>query len=78
MGHNFADTVGRAESWPSDTAYLEAIGKQLKDVDQQRAKIIETARRAAIEACAEGISEVKVARALGVDRARTLRRWLGK
>jgi hypothetical protein len=57
---------------------LTKIGKQLKAVNQRRSEIITAAQDAAIEAVAGGMSEVEVARALGVDRARTLRRWLGK
>ena len=60
------------------TARLIQIGKQLAAANQRRANIIESAKIAAREAMDEGFSEVEVARALGVDRARTLRRWLGK
>jgi len=45
---------------------------------QQLDEATEQARRVAIAAIADGRSEVEIARALGVDRARTLRRWLGK
>jgi hypothetical protein len=58
--------------------HLTAIGLQLQAANQRRAEVITAARDAAIEACAEGMTEVEVARALGVDRSRTLRRWLGK
>lgn len=57
---------------------LHKIGRQLKAVNQRRAEVITAAKEAAIAAVANGTSEVEVARALGVDRARTLRRWLGK
>jgi hypothetical protein len=59
-------------------ANLAKIGQQLKAANQRRAKVIESAKEAAIEAVGDGMSEVEVARALGVDRPRTLRRWLGK
>lgn len=36
------------------------------------------AAKVAVEAHEAGMSEVELARVLGVDRARTLRRWLGK
>jgi hypothetical protein len=61
-----------------DTKDLRAIGKRLQAVNDRRAEVIAAAREAANTAVAEGLSEVEVARALGVDRARTLRRWLGK
>ncbi len=36
------------------------------------------AKAVAIEAHEAGVTEVELAAQLGVDRARTLRRWLGK
>jgi hypothetical protein len=57
---------------------LHKIGKQLKAANQRRAEVIRAAKEAAVAAVANGTSEVEIARALGVDRARTLRRWLGK
>jgi transposase-like protein len=57
---------------------LHEIGEQLKVANHRRAEVITAAKKAAIAAVANGTSEVEVARALGVDRARTLRRWLGK
>lgn len=38
----------------------------------------EAAAGIARQAHENGVTEVELARALGVDRARTLRRWLGK
>lgn len=38
----------------------------------------EHAAQVAREAAAAGMNEVRLARLLGVDRSRTLRRWLGK
>lgn len=61
-----------------NTTHLEAIGRQLRAANQRRAKVVLAAREAAKLAAAEGLTEVEIARALGVDRARTLRRWLGK
>jgi hypothetical protein len=58
--------------------HLEAIGRQLKAANQRRAEVVLAAREAAKLAAADGFSQVDIARALGVDRARTLRRWLGK
>lgn len=60
------------------TLRLVQIGKQLKAANERRAAIIEAAQEAAKLAKSEGMSEVEIARALGVDRARTLRRWLKK
>jgi transposase-like protein len=59
-----------------NTAHLESIGEQLHEANLRRANVIEAARAAAKLAVAEGMSQSEVARALGVDRARTLRRWL--
>jgi hypothetical protein len=39
---------------------------------------VEDAKAVAIEAHQAGVTEVELAQLLGVDRARTLRRWLGK
>jgi heme-degrading monooxygenase HmoA len=50
---------------------LTKIGKKLKAADDRRAEVIAAAQEAAKVAVAEGFSEVEVARALGVDRART-------
>jgi hypothetical protein len=36
------------------------------------------ARIAALAAAADGVPDAVIARKLGVDRARTVRRWLGK
>ncbi len=39
---------------------------------------VDDAKAIALEAHQAGVTEVELAEALGVDRARTLRRWLGK
>jgi transposase-like protein len=57
---------------------LAEVGKQLHQCRSQLGGATRIAKEAAIQAVSEGYSEVAVARALGVDRARTLRRWLGK
>ena len=44
----------------------------------QRAVVADELRDVALEAIAAGMTEVDLAAALGVDRARTLRRLLGK
>ncbi len=62
----------------TENTELEAIGRQLREARQRLDDVMTTAREAAIIAVAEGASEMEVARKLGVDRARTLRRWLGK
>lgn len=57
---------------------LFEISVRLQTARNQLAEVMAQARAAAVIAIADGASEVEVARALGVDRARTLRRWLGK
>jgi len=57
---------------------LRVAAEMLAVARQQLDEATEQARRVAIAAIADGRSEVEIARALGVDRARTLRRWLGK
>lgn len=57
---------------------LRVAAEKLAVARQRLDEATEQARRVAIAAIADGRSEVEVARALGVDRARTLRRWLGK
>ncbi|SRR5882757_6531330 len=60
-------------------AEVQAAAAALRNARQQLKEAIEQARRAAITAHQAGAaSEVELARLLGVDRARTLRRWLGK
>jgi transposase-like protein len=61
------------------TAALVKIGKQIQNRRDALERTMFLARQHAIEAVEDdGMTEVEVARALGVDRARTLRRWLGK
>jgi DNA-binding CsgD family transcriptional regulator len=60
------------------TASLEFIRERIHAARVDLAQVMNEAQKAATRAIAEGMSEVEVARALGVDRSRTLRRWLGK
>jgi hypothetical protein len=57
---------------------LKAIGHRLEVARGNLARVIAEAQEAAEQAVADGMTEVEVARMLGVDRSRTLRRWLGK
>lgn len=61
-----------------DMKRLEEIGRKIRAHRERHTWLMSIARDAAKEAIASGATEVEVARALGVDRARTLRRWLGK
>jgi len=60
------------------TRELRRAAKALHTARERLASATDEARRVAIAAYADGVSEAEVARVLGVDRARTLRRWLGK
>lgn len=61
---------------------LEAEGTELaidlKDLRINLSRATAAATRFARKAYAAGATEVELARLLGVDRARTIRRWLGK
>jgi len=54
------------------------IARKLSKVNAERAAIVNGAREFALSAHAAGMTEVELAALLGVDRARTIRRWLGK
>ena len=73
-----------------DAALSAAIRYLLREADvwdigqelmRARAKVLDAtaaARMVATLASEDGVSEVELAHDLGVDRARTIRRWLGK
>jgi hypothetical protein len=54
------------------------IGRELMSARVGLAEAMAAARQVAMMATEDGATEVDLARDLGVDRARTLRRWLGK
>jgi hypothetical protein len=57
---------------------LRAAAQRLKRARDEWAAAKAQAKQAAIDADAQGIPQTVIASVLGVDRARTLRRWLGK
>ena len=57
---------------------LRQAGKKLGTATERRAAIVDECRQLAIDMHAAGMTEVELASLLGVDRARTIRRWLGK
>lgn len=57
---------------------LRRLGADLRRANRRRSIVIGTAKSRAREAHALGFTEVELARLLGVDRAKTVRRWLGK
>ena len=56
---------------------LERAGQKLRSARKAEGAAMEKAKAAAIDAVAEGVTEVQVARILGVDRM-TVRKWSGK
>ncbi len=82
-GAAFASWDGhQLNTWPpadsSTAASLRAAVVALRDAKAATAAAREIAVAAAREAMSRGVSEAMVARALRVDRSRTLRVWLGK
>ena len=57
---------------------LAALGRELAEANSRRSDVVARARAAAQAAYAAGFTQKDIAATLGVDRARTLRRWLGK
>jgi hypothetical protein len=57
---------------------LHLVGLELLAAREALAAQTELARAAAVDAAEAGVSERAIARALGVARSRTVRRWLGK
>lgn len=63
------------------SSHAERIDHSYKRLQAARAEwkaATDEAAQVARNAHADGFSEVALAKGLGVDRARTLRRWLGK
>jgi hypothetical protein len=60
-----------------DTSPEEA-GQRLLTATRQRQDAVAFATQVARLAAEDGVTEVELARRIGVDRANTLRRWLGK
>lgn len=57
---------------------LRQAGKKLGTATERRSAIVEECRQLAVEMYAAGMTETELAILLNVDRARTIRRWLGK
>lgn len=57
---------------------VAAAGAEFAAVNQQRAKTVAACKKLALRAHAAGMPETELAELFGVDRARTIRRWLGK
>jgi hypothetical protein len=57
---------------------LARAAKRLAAARSEWQAAVDEAKRVAVAAHEAGASEVELAQALGVDRARTVRRWLGK
>ena len=57
---------------------LTEAARSLATARQNWTDATDHAAQVAREAAAAGMNEVRLARLLGVDRSRTLRRWLGK
>lgn len=54
------------------------LGAQLRKISDNRIDKVEECKALAIELHAAGMTEVELAALFKVDRARTIRRWLGK
>ncbi len=57
---------------------VDDAGEALAAVNAERAEAVAAAREVAVRAYEAGMTEVELSRRLGVDRAGTVRRWLGK
>lgn len=66
------------EMSPEMAAEGRAIAKKLGQARQRWEDVTAAAKDFAQRAHDAGATEVEIAKLLGVDRARTLRRWLGK
>ncbi|MGO9254575.1 MAG: hypothetical protein ACLP5J_25250 [Mycobacterium sp.] len=60
------------------TAEGRIIARKIAHAKAQRKAVADTAREFVRRAHAAGATEVELAKLLGVDRANTIRRWLGK
>jgi len=57
---------------------LRIVGERLRRAREVLDEETDTAKATAVAAADAGLPETLIARELGVDRARTLRKWLGK
>ena len=57
---------------------LRQAGKKLSTATERRADAVAECRQLARDMHAAGMTEVELAALFQVDRARTIRRWLGK
>jgi DNA-directed RNA polymerase specialized sigma subunit len=58
-------------------ADLEAAGAEFRAAFEARQQAAERAKRIAQRALKAGMTQAEIADLMGVDRARTIRRWLG-
>lgn len=59
-------------------AELEAAGAEFRAAFTARRAAADRAKEVAQRALKAGMSQAEIADLMGVDRARTIRRWLGK
>lgn len=59
-------------------AEVEAAGAEFHAAFKARQQAADKAKRVAARALKAGMSQAEIAELMGVDRARTIRRWLGK
>lgn len=59
------------------TSELERVGRQLRSARNRQEVVMTRARAAALDALEQEVSEVEIAKTLGVDRM-TVRKWAGK
>lgn len=57
---------------------LARAGRDLACATANRDAVVAECRQLAVDGYAAGMTEVRLAELLGVDRANTIRRWLGK
>ena len=56
---------------------MDRAGRKLRSARNSLKEAMTGAKEAARQAASEGVSEVQIAKSLGVDRT-TVRKWLGK
>jgi hypothetical protein len=64
----------------SDTlrAQAEQVAADYQVADAERKVAVESAKKMAVRLYLAGAKDTEIAQLFGVDRARTVRRWLGK
>lgn len=70
--------MGNDDVTPALRRRIDKAAANLAAARKQWEKATSAAAEVAVAANDAGMTEVELARRLGVDRARTLRRWLGK